>query len=75
MTSNRFFVPRSSLSEALRELGGQEHYHLSRLVRAKPEETVLRDGGCEAVSLGDRILRAETAALVAAASVILLWNP
>jgi 16S rRNA (uracil1498-N3)-methyltransferase len=39
------------------------------------EEETLRDGGCQALSLGDRILRAETAALCAASAVLLLWNP
>jgi len=41
---------------------------------APAEEETLKRNGCEAVSLGERVLRAETAALCAASAVILMWN-
>ena len=41
---------------------------------SRAEEEFMRLRGCEAVSLGKRVLRAETAALCAASAVILMWN-
>ena len=38
------------------------------------EEESMKWNGCEAVSLGERVMRAETAALCAASAVILMWN-
>jgi 16S rRNA (uracil1498-N3)-methyltransferase len=41
---------------------------------APAEEEIMRRKGCEAASLGERVMRAETAALCAASSVILMWG-
>lgn len=41
---------------------------------AREEEALLRDSGFEAVSLGHRVLKAETAALAAAAMILHYWN-
>lgn len=41
---------------------------------APDEEEAMTRNGCEAVSLGERVMRAETAALCAALTVILMWN-
>ena len=40
MTSNRFFIKRSNLHSSTVLLYGEEHHHLSRVARKKPEERV-----------------------------------
>lgn len=89
MTSNRFFVPKSSLGLARVELEGREHHHLSRVVRVQAGERIWpvdEEGGgyyAEVEGVGEQSTRlrsidrqeGQPPALCAASAVLLLWNP
>jgi len=74
LTSNRFFVPRSSLGQELVELGGEEHHHLSRSEPCSRRFFLRERGGRPIREFLGQKPRDEAGSSVLAA-VILLWNP